>query len=380
MSTDFAKLRFWLLGLVLLVIFPSMIFLIFEAAWEQRNDARLQAQQTALRVAQLAAMEQERLITGAHHLLMTLAELPEVRETRADACNKLFAAVMKKFPYYTNVAAATPRGEIFCSGLPNHPTINIADRAYFQAALKERQLGISHVLLGRMSGKPNISMAYPSFDSDGPVHAVVFVGLDLGWLNFMATKAQMPPQSVLVAMDEKGTIFARYPDPEKWLGKSVDHELARTILERKEGVTEAEGLDGVRRLYGFTTLHRGSNGEALFVRVGIPNEVAFASSDRIFYRSLMFLLVVSLLAAAGTWFGTHLLVRRRLDALVTAARELGDVEIQKTRSAAPELAKIPVGQYGEVVDEMWSSLQRVATRQADIAAMIAHDLRNPIQT
>jgi len=86
------------------------------------------------------------------------------------------------------------------------------------------------------------------------------------------------------------------------------------------------------------------------------------------------------LAAAGTWFGTHLLVRRRLDALVTAARELGDVEIQKTRSAAPELAKIPVGQYGEVVDEMWSSLQRVATRQADIAAMIAHDLRNPIQT
>ena len=68
--------------LVLLVIFPSMIAVIFYALSEQRREARLQAQEAALRMARLSAREQETLITGAHHLLMTLVELPEVRERK----------------------------------------------------------------------------------------------------------------------------------------------------------------------------------------------------------------------------------------------------------------------------------------------------------
>ncbi len=105
--------------LVLLVIFPSMIAVIFYALSEQRREARLQAQEAALRIARLSAREQETLITSAHHLLMTLAELPEVRERKPAKCAELFAGIMKKFPYYTNIAAVSPKGDVFCSGLPN---------------------------------------------------------------------------------------------------------------------------------------------------------------------------------------------------------------------------------------------------------------------
>ena len=189
---------------------------------------------------------------------MSLAELPEVRQRKADRCSQLFAGILKKFPYYTNVAAVTPQGDIFCSGLTNNSSIpNIADREYFQEALKERRLGISHVLVGRMSGKPNITIAYPSFDPDGSVHAVVFVGLDLSWLNTIAAQAQLPPQATLLAIDDKGTVFVRYSEQKQWPSTlAVNPSLVKTILEQKEGFTEAEGPDGVRRLFGFTTLHQ----------------------------------------------------------------------------------------------------------------------------
>jgi len=367
--------------LVLLVIFPSMIAVILYALSEQRREARFQVQETALRMARLSAMEQETLITGAHHLLMTLAELPEVRERKPAKCGELFAGIMKKFPYYTNIAAVSPNGDIFCSGLPNGSSnANIADRGYFQEALKERRLGISHVLVGRMSGKPNISIAYPSFDRDGPVHAVVFVGLDLTWLNNIAATAQLPPQATLLALDEKGTVFVRYSEQKPWPSTSaVDPSLVRTIIEQKEGFTEAEGPDGVRRLFSFTTLHRLSKTGALFVSVGIPTEVAFANSKRIFYDSLAIILIASILAAAGTWLGAHLLIERRLEKLIAAARALGDTEYNQAPRSAAELAKT-AGQFDQVINEMRVALQKASGRQADFAAMIAHDFRNALNT
>jgi signal transduction histidine kinase len=380
MSVHFKTIRNWLILLVLLIIFPSMIMVIFYAFWEQRREARLQAQDTALRVVRLAATEQERLITGAHHLLKTLAELPEVRERQAAECSKLFTGIIKQFPYYTNLAAVTPQGDIFCSGLPNGSNPNIADRTYFQQAINERGLAISHVLVGRMSGKPNISIAYPSFDPNGPVHAVVFVGLDLAWLNSTAARAQLPPKAMLLAVDDKGTVFARSPEPEKWVGKSTVTPLIKRIIAQKEGVTEAEGLDGVRRLYGFTTLHRLSKTGALFVTVGIPEDIAFANSNRIFYGSLVVFIIASLLAAAGTWLGAHLLIRRRLEHLVAEARALGELEPQETVATCSSKLAESAGQFDEVIEQMRLSLRKATGRQADLAALIAHDLRSPLQT
>ncbi len=380
MPIHFRNVRNSLVLLVLLVIFPSMVGLIFYVLSEQQREARLQAQETALRIARLAAREQERLITGTQHLLITLAELPEVRERKAAKCSELFAAFMKKFPYYTNLAAATPGGDIFCSGLPqrsNNP--NIADRGYFQEAVNERRLGISHVLVGRMSGKANISIAYPSFDPDGPVHAVVFVGLDLGWLNNIAAEAQLPPQARLLALDENGNVFVRYSEGQQEPGSAVDTSLVRKIIEHKEGFTAAEGPDGVRRLFGFTTLHRLSKSSALFVAVGIPDKVALATSQQIFYGSLVVILVASLLAAAGTWLGAHLLIRTRLEKLVAAARVLGEAESGEVLGTRPQLERT-AGQFGQVVTEMRVAIQKATGRQADFAAMIAHDLRNPLQT
>ena len=374
---QFRRFQFSFVTLVLGTLCPCMIAIILYVVWEQRREARAQAQENALRVARLAAMQQERLITGAEHFLMALAELPEVREHKAEPCSRIFTSLLKKFPYYTNIAAATPEGEIFCAALPRAKNTNISDRSYFQEALRERRLGVSYLLVGRMSGKPNISVAYPAFDSNGPVRAVIFVGLDLTWLNTVAAGAQMPLRSVVTAVDERGVVFSRYPDPEKWIGKPTDTPLFQIMLKQKEGVTEAIGRDGVARLYGFTPLYRFKDNRMLFVSVGIPADVALAPSRRTLLWSLIAIVLAAALAGAASWIGADLFIKRRLEGLIDAARTLAADKFSE-KSLLTEVQSGQAGRFGQVIEEMKLSLRKVTRRQADLAAMIAHDVSTPV--
>lgn len=380
MRNPFNRIRVCLILLVLLVVFPSMILIIGYVFWEQQREARLQAQETAIRVARLAASEQERLISSMEYLLRVLAELPAVRSRNSKECSKLFADLMRTLPLYTNIAAVSSRGDVFCSGPSAAAHPSIAEQFYFRKAIEKRSLAISQVSIGRMSGKPTITMAYPAFDVNGGVHAVLVAAVDLDWLNSVASRAELPPYSILMIVDSHGSIFARTPESEKWVGKSAMTPLVKTLIEQKEGVTEAEDLDGVRRLHGFTTLHSLADNRTLFLSVGIAADIAFASSKRVLNRSLFVLLFTWLLAGVGTWVGTHLFIRRRLEDVITAARALGEVEPQQSATEHCNKVDQTVDRFEQVIQEMRVSLNKVTERQADFAAMIAHDLRNPVQT
>ena len=101
---------------------------------------------------------------------------------------------------------------------------------------------------------------------------------------------------------------------------------------------------------------------ALFVTVGIPEDIAFADSNRIFYGSLVVFIIASLLAAAGTWLGAHLLIRRRLEHLVAEARALGEAAVSWV--PAPWIS----GQQGEAQrsPSLVGVVQEVVDRQGSL--------------
>src|SRR3990172_5127808 len=132
-----ASLRVRLFLLVLLAVLPAAALILY-TGWEQRRHAATEAQADALRLTRLAASEHQRLIKGAHQLLLALAQLPSVRSRDAAGCNALFAGLLKQYPRYANFGASTPDGEVFCSALPLRGPTNNADRAYFRLALQSR--------------------------------------------------------------------------------------------------------------------------------------------------------------------------------------------------------------------------------------------------
>lgn len=349
-------LRTRLLLLVLLALLP-VVGLTLYTALSERAAAAGRAERTALRLARVVAVNQEQLIEEASQLLTTLAQTPDVRADNVALCNAYLAEVLQRSPAYANIGVIDPDGDVVCSALPASGAINLADRAYFKNALESREFAVGEYQIGRITGKPTINFGYPVLDDTGRVTAVVYAALDLAWVNELAADAQLTRGTTLTVFDRKGTILARYPNPVRWVGRSVpEAAIVRSVLTRREGTTEASGLDGVRRFYGFTPLPGRTGDPGVYVSAGIPKATALAARDRALRRDLIVLGLTGALALMAAWAGGHLFLLRPMDALTRAARRLrgGDLNARTELShGAGEL-----GQLARTFDEMAESLAR----------------------
>lgn len=138
----FSSLRARLLLLVLLAILPALALILSSAAERRRHEAA-EVQEDLLRLARLAAVEHARMIDWSRQFLMSLPYLPSVARQDSRTCNALFSNILKNYPAYTNVAAASPTGEVFCSRRPLTHPVSLRDRPYFRRVLETRAFTVS---------------------------------------------------------------------------------------------------------------------------------------------------------------------------------------------------------------------------------------------
>ncbi len=347
---SFSSLRVRLLFLFALAVIPALGW-IFYVDVEQRRLAATEAQDNALRLAQLAATEQAQLIQGTHQLLSVLAQLPAVREEDSTACTTLFTDLLKRHPICANLAADRLNGDVFCSVTPLPQSLNVANYAWFQRVIHSRKFTIGEYQKSLISNEFILVLGYPVLDDGGYVQGVVAASLNLDRLNQMAARVQFPLGATLTAIDRNGTIVARTPDPQHWLGRSLpEAPLIKAMLTQEDGTAQLPGVDDVQRLYAFSRVHDASD-VGLYVSVGIPTEVAFAAAHQRLVRNLFILGAITLLIIAAVWIGSNALVLRPVIALVQATERLragdlsartdlphGDTELERLAAAFDEMA------------------------------------------
>jgi len=357
-----STLRVRLLLLVLVTAVPGIGLVLYEE-FEKWQLATNVSRQQALHLAHEISREHERHIEGARQLLISLAQLPDVRKHQTGSIGPFFADILRQFPIYTNLAAAKPNGEIFLSGLPLEEPLNIADRSYFQQVFRTRDFAVSEYLIGRASGKPNIAIAYPAVDKPGVVQAVVLVGLSLDWINRFLGESQLPKDAVVTLRDHDGMILARYPEPEKWIGKlAADTPVFKAMLSHQgEGTVEAGELDSVRRLYGFTKLRGLAPGRSIYVSVGISTEIVFSEVNQAIYRDFILLGVVVVLSLAGVWFGASHFITHPVNELLGATKRLAAGDLS-ARTGLPQ-GEGELSQLARSFDQMAESLEQSITER-----------------
>jgi PAS domain S-box-containing protein len=347
------SLRTRLIALVLLALAPAAALI----AWmnvDARRTRDDEVRASAQRLVHVCAAAYAGALDEAREFLRTLSDVPIVTAGSPRECSAFLADVLPRHPGFANVGVVGADGALRCSAVPYSGAVDLSGRPYFARALSARRFEIGEFQRGQVTARSALNVALPIADGDRPPRAVLYAALDLAWLGRLARDAEVPEGGTLTVADRGGTIVARNPNPEI-VGQTVANvPLVRRVMAEREGTGETSGVDGVRRMYAFTTLL--NHGEPYaYVAVGFPRDVAYAQADRMLWRSLLLFGLALAGALTLAWAGAEGLVLRRAKALIDASRRLqaGEYAARSGVGGNDEL-----GRLAATFDEMAAALER----------------------
>jgi len=306
-----------MLLLVGLAIAPLFLFTVYQGV-EERRRAAAREQAEARRLVLLFGAEHRRVIAEARQILFVLAQAPAVRRANPVECAGLFHDILAASPQYENLLLADLEWVVRAAGHPAE--LDPEDRTLLtRAAASTFAVGPVR-LLGR-APVPTLSVAHAVPTNGRAPKTVLLVRQEMRWVEGEFAVAGLGPLTRVTLWDASGRILLRHPDPEGYLGRDASWSEVWKAIQATggEGTAEAEGGDGVRRLYGFTRMGEQPSGSEIFLSLGVPIDVAFADLRRLERRNLLVLVLVTTLAVGVTWLGGERLLVRLFGQMQTMA-------------------------------------------------------------
>lgn len=348
---------------MLLGVLPAFALVLYENL-EQRRVETERVREGAIAISRLAAANQQNFIKNTRQLLATLTQFPFLLlGTNRAYCEFHLANLRRLSPDYLNFGLVETNGNIFCSSEPFDGTVNVSDRAYFRQVVQTKKFSAGVFQIGLLTGQQCLNFGYPVLDERGSLERVLYASLKLSLLSDAIAHISLPYDGSVTVLDRGGTVLARYPEPEKVVGKClVGHPVVKRILAHKEETFEMPGLDGLPRLHAVTTLDDG-----LYVSVGIPLSVSFARANEALARNLTILGLVAMVILVISRFYARRTLLWPVNSLSSAANRLASGDLKARVGKIGGSAELV--QLARAFDEMAEQLQR---RQSEIIEANEH--------
>jgi signal transduction histidine kinase/CheY-like chemotaxis protein len=381
------SLRSRLMLLVALAITPLAVMTILSGIRE-REHAIKASEENLRRLTGMAAANEAQSIEGARQILVDLASVPDLMGDTAK-CTSLLSDVLDRNEGFVNFGLIQLNGDVTCSAVPLLHPVNLGDRTHFRRAIAERRFIAGDYVFGRVIKKHTINLTYPVIDRTGKVLAVVFAAMDLEGLDTFVNDINLPPGSVLVTVDARGTIISRRPDPERYFGKKLPGATMEALADAGQRAVTLRGEDGVERLH--TVARVGAPALTDYaVSIGIPTETILSAARHDQMMSLLGLAATTLLALMAAWLVGDVLIVQRMRRLMGTAECIaaGDLDAR----TGIDYSREEIGNLAQALDRMAASLQKKEAartlaerelraadqRKDEFLAMLAHELRNPL--
>lgn len=366
-----------MMALVVVAIVPASAALPYFIAQIHR-ERQSEAHDLALRTSQIAALEMDRILTGTEGILQTLALAPALGAFDPSVCDGYLAEVARRLPQLSGLAVTDAAGKVRCAtGLDFEPDAAAA-APWFAAAVQGGRFAVGSYVGGRPDTGGTLPVALPVAGPGGAPEAVLLGGIDLDWLGARLRERNLARGSALAIADPEGTIIAREPDPEAYVGKPLGAQYLPLVQAAAPGTLEFTAADGTRRILGYQPAPPG--GAGLYVGASFSTRMVFGPIVASTLRSIALALAGAIAACAIAWRVGDRLFRapiRRI--LATIARWQAGDETARTGIAAggSELTEIAVA-----IDEYMDGL--VAARAERAAAeerrtLVLHEMNHRIK-
>lgn len=360
------RLRLFLLVLIALSPFIAVRF------WDIRSDSERVtevAYRHAADLARLIAGNHQEMILKARTLLAVAAQVPAIAEGRPGECHAMLKRIDADTPWQSALWVVAPSGQALCGSLNPQLDLNIADRPYFQQALATRNFVVSDYVQTRVQRRKSLIGAMPVLDDDGDVRAVVVSTIVLDTLA-VPIRALANQRDAFLLVDRRGTALVWEPGQpvptadaaatEAMTGSDLSRlALVRMMLEGTRERIEAEGPDGVRRLWSM----RRDPDSGAFAAVGVPSHLVTQYIGRAVAGSLIASAMAALLAALFAWLGGEVWLMRPLTALRAAARRIGKGDLD-----TPVVLARRSGELRAVAAAMNDMMGNLKERDAELAS------------
>ncbi|HXV24953.1 MAG TPA: ATP-binding protein [Alphaproteobacteria bacterium] len=379
------KLFARLLVLIVLTLAPALAVQLWNEI-DLRRDRIGQLSSDALRQAQLVASDQDEIIQGAQQLMVALDHMLAAEPVACEAILVALEPEYRRFPLFVLVGIS---GEKICASTDADLEPLLSDLSpYISTALQRQGLFIGgHLSWNGIRGLP---LLHPVHRTTGAVKGVLITLLDLNWLEHRLNQQPRSGRDVLVLTDRHATVLARAPALDESLPRISGAGVEAVIRESHEGTVELDGIDGVRRVYGFVPTE--TRPEGIFVIAGLDKAAALEAIDRASFRGFGLVFVGMLAAFLVAWIGLDRTILRPIRVLRRAAVEWQrGFRPQSLRlpSASPEFQELTSG-FTDMAhaltrrEQEWQS----ACRRAEEAAVVknrllaaaGHDLKQPLNT
>jgi two-component sensor histidine kinase len=298
---------------MLMCILPLAAILFFNL-YSLRQSQERAIHETAYRLGQVASLEMARIIGGIEDTLHAVAAAPIMRSFDAASCNDYMKRVTKSLPQFSGIAVLDRNGIIRCLQNPKGIGVSLADKDYFKESLQKGRTVLGRYTRGRVSGELVLPVAVPIMDDMGRANGVVAGSISLAWLEKRLTERQFAKGSSLTVADADGTIVARFPEPEKFVGTRIPEQFRHFVTSVAPGTVEVTSQDGTRRILAY--FPPSDPHQSLYVSVGLSTQEEYGAIVRALLWGLVVTVGAILLAAALAWFIGRYSIRRPVDRLV----------------------------------------------------------------
>ena len=361
-------MRTIVMAALLLLFLAATALLVWRTSHEWQLQARFAADQL-LQSARLVSVRQQTAEERAKALLSHLTVRADLRPGAVnDRCQGELPRIRRENGVFLNVARALPDGRVTCASLPNDHVVSIADRAYFQQALKTDETVVSEVIVGRFVATPIITFAQRATDAGGTTQAVFFASLDLESLLQELQTASLPAPGSVLVFDTQGKIVIDVTGATVMPLSNDRRSVVQTVLEEKAfGRTIDVRADGEQWLVATVPFLSSAQGN-LYMAVLLPMQALEAPIIHALARDL----IIALICMAGSVILALRLIERRVVApikrIATVAGQIGQGDLQAR--AGFGAADMEVDQLAAAINSMAGSLEARARQLSDSSAAL----------